>query len=104
VIQLALVRVAQTGDVPEGTGSIVQAGAHALALFNLGGTFYAIDNTCTHRGGPLGQGKVEGTTVTCPWHGSEFDIITGRVVKGPANRPVATYPVQVTGQDVLVEI
>jgi len=104
VVRLALIRVAETGDVPEGTGKIVQAGAHQLALFNLSGTFYAIDNECTHKGGPLGQGKVEGTIVTCPWHGSEFDIITGHVVKGPASRPVSTYPVQVTGTNVLVEI
>ncbi len=82
----------------------MQAGNTVLALFNLGGTFYAVNNTCTHAGGPLGEGKVDGHTVTCPWHGSRFDIQTGVVLGPPARRPVATYPVQIQGGAVFVEL
>ena len=101
---MAMVKVAKVGDVPPGTGKVVHAGDKVLALFNLNGTFYALDNRCTHVGGPLGEGKVEGTQVTCPWHGSVFDIITGAVVKPPARRPEATFRVQVEKDEVSVEL
>ena len=101
---VALVKLAEVGDVAPGTGKVVQAGEMALALFNLGGIFYALNNRCTHVGGPLGEGKVEGTVVTCPWHGSRFDITNGQVLGPPARRPVASYPVQVQGREVFVEL
>src|SRR5712692_8820368 len=80
---MATVKVAEVSDVPVGTGKVVQAGGKTLALFNLGGTFYALDNRCTHMGGPLGEGAVETNQVTCPWHGSIFNITTGEVVGLP---------------------
>jgi len=98
------VKVAQTSDLAPGTSKVVQADGHSIGLFNVEGTFYAIDNTCTHRGGPLGEGQVQGNVVTCPWHGSQFDVITGQLVKGPATRPVSAYPTRVQGNDVLVDI
>lgn len=101
---MATVKVAKVSDVSVGTGKVVQAEGKTLALFNLGGTFYALDNRCTHMGGPLGEGAVEGNQVTCPWHGSVFDVTTGEVVKPPARRPVATFRVHVERDDVLVEI
>jgi nitrite reductase/ring-hydroxylating ferredoxin subunit len=101
---MATVKVARVDEVPAGAGKVVRAGETELALFNLGGTFYALDNRCTHMGGPLGEGEVEGTHVTCPWHGSIFEITTGAVVRAPARRPVATFPVRVEGNDVLVEL
>jgi nitrite reductase/ring-hydroxylating ferredoxin subunit len=101
---MATVKVAQVSDVPVGTGRVVQAGDKKLALFNLGGTFYALDNRCTHVGGPLGEGTVQGNQVTCPWHGSVFNITTGEVIRSPARRPVATYPVRVERDEVIVEI
>jgi 3-phenylpropionate/trans-cinnamate dioxygenase ferredoxin component len=101
---MAMTTVARVEDVPPGTGKVVQAGNRALALFNLGGTFYALDNRCTHMGGPLGEGAVEGTHVTCPWHGSVFDIPTGKVIAPPARRPVATFRVQVDKGAVLVDV
>jgi nitrite reductase/ring-hydroxylating ferredoxin subunit len=101
---MASVMVARTEEVPDGTGKVVQAGGKVLALFNIGGTFYAIDNRCTHVGGPLGEGEVEGTVVTCPWHGSKFDVTTGQVVGPPARRPVATYPAKVVKGEVFVEM
>ena len=101
---MAMTKVANVGDVPSGAGKVVQAGNTALALFNIGGKFYALDNRCTHVGGPLGQGRVEGTRVTCPWHGSIFDVTTGAVVGPPARRPVATFRVKVEGNEVFVDL
>jgi nitrite reductase/ring-hydroxylating ferredoxin subunit len=101
---MATVKVARVDEVPSGEGKVVRAGDTVLALFNLGGTFYALDNRCTHVGGPLGEGEVEGNQVTCPWHGSVFDITTGEVVRPPARRPVATFPVRVEGNEVWVEL
>ncbi len=101
---MAAVKIAKVDQVPPGTGKVVRAGEKILALFNLNGTFYAIDNRCTHVGGPLGEGKVEGNRVTCPWHGSIFNITTGEVLGPPARRPVAAYPVRVEGNDVVVEL
>ena len=101
---MALVKVAKVEDVLPGTGKVVQAGDTVLALFNLGGTFYALNNTCTHVGGPLGEGNVDDHIVICPWHGSRFDITNGQVLGPPARRPVATYPVQIQGGEVFVEL
>jgi nitrite reductase/ring-hydroxylating ferredoxin subunit len=99
---MAEVKVTQVSRVAPRTGTVVHAEGKAIAVFNVGGTFYAIANACTHMGGPLGEGSVEGTTVTCPWHGSQFDVTSGQVMRGPARRPVATYPVRVLGDDVFV--
>lgn len=99
---MAEVKVAQVGQVAPGTGKVVDAQGTAIAIFNAGGKFYATANACTHMGGPLGQGRLEGTTVTCPWHGSQFNVTSGEVLRGPARRAVATYPVRVQGEDVLV--
>jgi nitrite reductase/ring-hydroxylating ferredoxin subunit len=101
---MAEVKVTQVSRVPVGTGAVVDAQGTAIAVFNVGGTFYAIANACTHVGGPLGEGRLEGTTVTCPWHGSQFDVTSGQVLKGPARRPAAAYPVQVRGDDVYVAL
>ena len=63
------VKVAQTSDLSPGASKVVQADGRSIALFNVEGTFYAMDNNCTHRGGPLGEGELSGDTVECPWHG-----------------------------------
>jgi 3-phenylpropionate/trans-cinnamate dioxygenase ferredoxin component len=65
----------------------------AVAVFNVGGVLFGVDAKCTHVGGPLDQGALSGTTVTCPWHGSQFDLRTGAVIRGPASRPVRSYRV-----------
>ena len=98
------VKVAQTSDVSPGTGKVVQANGRNIALFNVEGTFYAIDNTCTHRGGPLGEGELSGDTVECPWHGAHFNVKTGAVTSPPAGAGVRSFPVKVEGNDVLVEV
>ena len=85
-------------------GKLVEVQGRKLAVFNLEGKLYAIDNACTHVGGPLAEGKVTATEVICPWHGSRFDIKTGAVTHGPARTAVKSYPVRVTGENVEVEL
>jgi nitrite reductase (NADH) small subunit/3-phenylpropionate/trans-cinnamate dioxygenase ferredoxin subunit len=97
------IRVAAVGDIPAGSGRVVEAGGRVLALFNVDGGFYAIDNACPHRGGPLGEGDLDGSTVVCPWHAWRWDVRTGANANNPAVR-VATVPVSVEGDAVFVEI
>ena len=73
------------------------------AVFNVAGNFCATQAKCTHRGGPLNEGKLEGSTVTCPWHGAQFDVCTGAVRRGPATQPVRTYCVITEGKIAHVE-
>lgn len=80
-------------DVPP--GSVLLVGD--VAVFSVDGSFCATQATCTHRQGPLGEGTLDGSTVTCPWHGSQFNVCTGAVVRGPALDPLKTYPVTVDG-------
>jgi nitrite reductase/ring-hydroxylating ferredoxin subunit len=98
------VKVAKTGEVASGQGKVVAAGGKRIAIFNIEGTFYAIDDTCTHRGGPLSEGMVVGTEVTCPWHGAVFDVTSGSVLGPPAPRDVARYAVRIEGEEIEVEI
>ncbi len=77
-----------------GKANRVTVDGTAIAVFNAGGVLFGVDAKCTHVGGPLDQGHVAGTTVTCPWHGSEFDLRTGAVVRGPASAPVKCYRVR----------
>ena len=97
------IKVAQVSDLSPGEGKVVQADGQKIALFNVGGTFHAIDNTCLHRGGPLGEGQLEESVVTCPWHAWQYDVTTGANVNNPAVM-VASFPVKVEGSDVLVEL
>ncbi|MBI4342566.1 MAG: Rieske 2Fe-2S domain-containing protein [Candidatus Omnitrophica bacterium] len=96
-------RVASKAEIPVGTGKVVQAGGKTLAVFNCEGTFYAVDNTCKHRGGPLGDGSLSGTTVTCPWHGWEYDVRSGEC-QMDASIAVQKFDVQVQGDDILVAV
>jgi nitrite reductase/ring-hydroxylating ferredoxin subunit len=98
------VRVASTDEVAPGGAKLVEAGGKKIALFNLDSMFYAIDDTCTHRGGPLSEGEIEGERVTCPWHGAVYNVKTGAVLEPPAPTGVARYNVRVNGQDVEVEL
>lgn len=95
------VTVAKTSDVPPGTAKVILVAGRPVALFNAGGTFYAMDNACLHRGGPVGEGSLDGDVVTCPWHGWEYDVKTGANVGNPTAR-LRTYKVLVEGNDVKI--
>ena len=97
-------KVASVGDLQPGTSKLVEVSGKKIALFNLGGTCYGIDDTCPHRGGPLSEGLIEGESVTCPWHGSVFNIKTGAVETSPARVGVTAYKVRVQGSDIEVEV
>lgn len=96
-------RVAALADVPEGEVRVVQCAGRSLALSNVGGELHAIDNVCTHDGGPLGEGRLRGDRVICPRHGAAFDARSGRALTLPAVRGVRAYPVRVGGGAVYVE-
>ena len=97
------VRVGKLSDLAAGSGKVVDVNGRAVALFNVGGTIYAIDNTCRHRGGPLGEGTLEGNVVTCPWHMWEYDVSTGEFT-GNREIKVATYAVEVEGDEIKVAV
>ena len=96
--------VGRTAECPPGKAKLVEVDGKKIALFNVGGHFYALDDTCTHRGGPLSQGAFDAQGVTCPWHGSKFDLKTGQVLHPPATRPVTAYRVVVEGDRVKLEV
>ena len=96
------VPVAELSALPEGTSKVVHVGGEQVALFRINGRVYAVSNRCSHANGPLAEGRVEGTTVTCPWHDSQFDLETGQPVRTPAQRPVASYDVRVEGGTVFL--
>jgi nitrite reductase/ring-hydroxylating ferredoxin subunit len=98
------VKVVVTQDIPPGEAIAVEVEGCELALFNIDGDFYAIDNACTHKGGPLSEGELDGTVVACPWHGACFDVTTGEAVNPPAAEGVACHSVEVDGDDVKIEV
>ena len=97
------VRVAAVSDLKPGENKSVNVNGTDVALFNVDGQFFAIGNTCLHRGGPLGEGYLEGDVVTCPWHGWRYNVKTGANAMMPTAK-VPNYQVKVDGNDVLVAI
>lgn len=87
--------VARLAELLEGQPKVVYVSGEQVALFHVGGRVYAIGNRCSHANGPLAEGHLDGATVTCPWHDSQFDLATGRPLRTPAQQPVATYQVRV---------
>ena len=98
------IRIASVAAIPPGARTVVEARGKRIAVFNVGGRFHAIDEACSHEGGPLSEGTLDGTVVTCPWHGARFDVTTGAVLRPPARRAVASYAVRVSGPDLLLEL
>jgi 3-phenylpropionate/trans-cinnamate dioxygenase ferredoxin subunit len=96
------VTVARVGEIPEGGRKIVRIDDQAIAVFHLDGGYYAIEDVCTHDGGPIGEGPLEGEIVECPRHGAKFNVKTGAVVAFPATSPVPTYAVRVRGDEIQV--
>ncbi len=100
---MGFVLAAKLTDVPSGTIREVQVEGKAVALANVDGQFHAIDGVCIHRGGPLGDGVLEGAVVTCPWHGWQYDVRTGRVGQNPG-AGVNCFPVEVRGNEIFVNV
>ncbi|HEY4666023.1 MAG TPA: Rieske 2Fe-2S domain-containing protein [Anaerolineales bacterium] len=90
-------------DLRPGRAVRLEVSGQRVAVYNVGGTFYATQHDCTHEGGPLSEGDLQGTVITCPWHGSRFDVTTGKLVRGPAQRPLQTFRVAVEGDRGRVE-
>ena len=97
------VRVARTDEITPGQKKIVEVDGTLVVVVNLDGAFYAVEDVCTHDGGPLGEGKLDGYELICPRHGARFDIRSGAATRMPAIEPAPTYEVRVQDGDVLVE-
>jgi nitrite reductase (NADH) small subunit len=96
-------RAITTNELTPGSIRELELGGKTIAMANVDGKFYAIDNTCLHNGGPLAEGPLEGRIVTCPWHAWEYDVTTGKLVGNP-KEGVPCYPTEVRGQEVFVDV
>jgi nitrite reductase (NADH) small subunit len=100
---MAFERAAKVSEIPAGTMREVKVGQKAVALANVGGKFYAISDVCLHRGGPLSQGELSNSVVTCPWHGWQYDLTNGKLVQDP-RMSLACYATEVRGDEVFIDI
>ncbi len=100
---MAFTKVCKTGEVKVGCARGVEINGKAVAVFNVDGNFHAINDICGHRGGPLSEGEVDGTTVICPWHGWRYNVTNGENELIPA-LPTEKYELKVEGEDILVEV
>jgi nitrite reductase (NADH) small subunit len=99
---MAFLRAARKDEIPPGTVREFQVDGKTLAIANVDGKFYAISNTCLHRGGPLGQGELKDKIVTCPWHGWQYDVTTGKAAFNPSVG-VACFTAEVRGEDIWID-
>jgi nitrite reductase (NADH) small subunit len=100
---MAFVKIAKVSEIAPGTIREVQLDGKTVAVANIAGKFHGINNACMHRGGPLGQGPLEGSVVTCPWHAWQYDVTTG---KGVQNNTAAVdcYPVEQRGDELFIDL
>jgi len=98
------IAVARVSDIPVGEVRVVEAAGKRLAVCNVEGQIYAIDDTCTHDDGPLGNGTLDGWAIICPRHGARFDVRDGRVLQMPAAYPVRSYPARIVNGEIQVSI
>ncbi len=96
--------VAKVSDVAQGRVKVVEVEGKRIALCNVGGTIYAVDDLCTHDNGPLGEGELFNDQIECPRHGARFDVKSGKVTCLPAVIPVKTYEVKIEGEEVKIAI
>jgi len=94
--------IIEPDEVPSGERIFLEIGKAKIALFNIAGKFYAIEDVCSHDDGPVGEGEVEGTEIICPRHGARFDLVTGKALAMPAIEDIPAYPVRV--QNGMIEI
>ena len=98
------IKVAESGDVDEGEVAAFEIGGQRVAVANVEGSLYAFGDICTHAQCSLAEGELEGKTVTCPCHGSQFDVTTGAVVNPPATEPVPVFPLRLEDDELQVEL
>ena len=98
------IKIANVEELAPGQAKLVEVNGNEIALFNVGGRFHAIDNNCTHVGGPLCEGEINGSEVTCPWHGATFDVTTGRVLGPPAMEAVNRYNLRIADGSIEIEV
>ncbi len=95
--------VAKASEVAPGEMKLVEVGGEEVVIANVGGEYFAFSNTCTHEGGPLSDGELEGDIVTCPWHFTPFNVRTGEALEGGVtDDPIPTYVVRLEGDDIQV--
>jgi nitrite reductase/ring-hydroxylating ferredoxin subunit len=97
------VKIGSVADTPPGTVREVRAGGRTMALANIDGGFYAVDNECLHQGGPLAEGELSGEWIECPWHSWQYSMKTGECAHEPALK-LARYEVKVEGDDILIAV
>lgn len=100
----AWIRVADLGECPPGNLLEVEAGPDGIVLANVDGDLYALANRCSHQDLPLSDGELEGDRLECLYHGAQFDVCTGKAMELPGIKPVETYPVELRGQEIFVQI
>ncbi len=88
-------RITTTSELPDGERLFVEIGGQPIVIFALNGQYFATSDECSHDGGPIGDGKIEGFEIICPRHGARFDIRTGKATRFPAVEPIAQYPIRV---------
>jgi len=98
------VKVAELGEIAEGQLMAVEVDEEPICLANVNGEICAFTDNCTHISGPLNEGELEGDVITCPWHGAQFNVRTGKVLRGPACQDILTYPVRVEGKSILISL
>ena len=99
----SFLKVAAVSELPPGGAKVVEAQGKEIALFNVNGSLYALDNLCPHAGGPLAEGTVQEDAIECPWHGACFNLKTGKS-SSPLADDVSAYPVRVAGSDIEIEL
>ena len=100
--QLEFVAVASLDEIGTGERLIFEVDQRSIVLFNIAGAFYAIDDLCTHDGGPVGEGEVDERAIECPRHGARFDLESGKALNLPAVVDIAAYPVRVENDQILI--
>jgi 3-phenylpropionate/trans-cinnamate dioxygenase ferredoxin component len=98
------VKVINRSELPPGGKALTEVDGRPIAVFNVGGCFYAIDDVCTHDGGPLAEGELDGAEIQCPRHGARFDVRTGKALCFPAFEPVTSHRVELRGDEVYVAL
>ncbi len=98
------IKVAELNDLDNGELMAVEVYAEPVCLAKVEGSIYAFTDNCTHISGPLNEGELDGEVLTCPWHGAQFNVCTGKVLRGPARQDIQTYPVRVEGNSILISL